>query len=104
MEGPDALALLDDLGVNSFTTFEPGKAKQFVPVTPDGYVIGDVILFYLAEDRFNLVGRAPVIEWVEYHAETGRPRRRGRARRAHRAAHRRARAATTASRSRARTR
>ena len=37
-----------------------------MPVTPDGYVIGDVILFYLEENRFNLVGRAPVIEWIEY--------------------------------------
>ena len=28
------------------------------PCTPDGYVIGDVILFHLAENQFNLVGRA----------------------------------------------
>ena len=70
VEGPDALALLTSLGVNSFATFEPGKAKQFVPCTPDGYVIGDVILFGLAENRYNLVGRAPVLNWVTYHAET----------------------------------
>jgi glycine cleavage system aminomethyltransferase T len=70
VEGPDALALLTSLGVNSFATFEPGKAKQFVPCTPDGYVIGDVILFALAADRYNLVGRAPVLNWVTYHAET----------------------------------
>ncbi len=36
---------------------------------PDGYVIGDVILFYLAENEFSLVGRAPAIEWVEFHAQ-----------------------------------
>jgi syringate O-demethylase len=71
VEGPDALTLLSGLAVNSFATFEPGKAKQFVPCTPDGYVIGDVILFGLAEDRFNLVGRAPALNWVTYHAETG---------------------------------
>jgi glycine cleavage system aminomethyltransferase T len=71
VEGPDALELLSRLGVNSFATFEPGKAKQFVPCTPDGYVIGDVILFGLGPDRFNLVGRAPVLNWVTYHAETG---------------------------------
>jgi glycine cleavage system aminomethyltransferase T len=70
VEGPDALALLTSLGVNSFATFEPGKAKQLVPCTPDGYVIGDVILFALAADRYNLVGRAPVLNWVSYHAET----------------------------------
>jgi len=69
--GPDAQALLTYLGVNSFTNFDVDRAKQFVPVTPDGYVIGDVILFHLAPDRFNLVGRAPVLNWVTYHAETG---------------------------------
>lgn len=69
--GPDALKMLNYLGINSFKGFEIDKAKQFVPCTPEGYVIGDVILFYLAENTFNLVGRAPVIEWVEYHAATG---------------------------------
>jgi glycine cleavage system aminomethyltransferase T len=71
VEGPDALRLLSSLGVNSFANFAPGKAKQFVPVTPDGYVIGDVILFGLDDDRYNLVGRAPVLNWVTYHAQTG---------------------------------
>src|SRR6185312_10646270 len=59
------------LGVNSFENFAVNKAKQFVPVTPDGYVIGDVILFHLAEDEFNMVGRAPVLNWVTFHAQTG---------------------------------
>jgi glycine cleavage system aminomethyltransferase T len=71
MEGPDALRLLSDLGVNSFKGFEPNKAKQFVPCNYDGYVIGDVILFYLDKDRFNLVGRPSVHNWVTYHCETG---------------------------------
>lgn len=71
VEGPDAFAMLNHLGVNSLKNFVPDQAKQFVPVTPEGYVIGDVILFYLDENKFNLVGRAPVIEWVEYHAATG---------------------------------
>ena len=71
IQGPDAFALLNHLGVNSFKGFTVDKAKQWVPVTPDGYVIGDGILFYLAENSFNLVGRAPCIEWVEYHAATG---------------------------------
>lgn len=71
VEGPDAFKMLNYLGVNSFKGFTVDKAKQFVPCTPEGYVIGDVILFYLGENHFNLVGRAPVIEWVEYHAATG---------------------------------
>ena len=69
--GPDAMKLLSRLGVNTFNNFDVDKAKQFVPCTPDGYVIGDVILFHLAETEFNLVGRAPVLNWVTYHAETG---------------------------------
>jgi len=71
VEGPDAFAMLNYLGINSFKGFVVDKAKQFVPVTAEGYVIGDVILFYLDENKFNLVGRAPVIEWVEFHAATG---------------------------------
>ena len=71
VSGPDAMKLLSSLGVNTFEGFVPGKAKQFVPCTPEGYVIGDVILFALDENDFNLVGRAPVLNWVTYHAETG---------------------------------
>jgi syringate O-demethylase len=71
VEGPDALKLLTYLGINSFKNFTVNKAKQFIPCSPDGYVIGDVILFYLAENRFNLVGRAPTLNWIQYHAETG---------------------------------
>ena len=71
VEGPDALKLVSSLAVNSFATFEPGKAKQFVPCTPDGYVIGDVILFGLTDEKVNLVGRAPALNWVTYHAQTG---------------------------------
>ena len=71
VEGPDALKLLSDLGVNSFKGFEPNKAKQFVPCNYDGYVIGDVVLFYLDRNLFNLVGRPSVHNWVQYHCETG---------------------------------
>lgn len=71
VEGPDALKLLSYLGINSFKNFAVDKAKQFVPCSPDGYVIGDVILFYLAENEFNLVGRAPTLSWIQYHATVG---------------------------------
>jgi syringate O-demethylase len=72
VQGPDALRLLSDMGINSFKGFEPGRAKQFVPCNYDGYVIGDVILFYLDKELFNLVGRPSVHNWVQYQAETGR--------------------------------
>jgi glycine cleavage system aminomethyltransferase T len=71
VEGPDALKLLTHLGVNSMANFAVDKAKQFVPCSYDGYVIGDVILFYLAENQFNLVGRIPVLNWIRFHAATG---------------------------------
>ena len=71
MGGPDALKVLSMLGVNSFNNFGPSKAKQFVACNYDGYVIGDVILFHLEPNRFNLVGRPSVHNWVQYHCETG---------------------------------
>ena len=71
VEGPDALKVLSMLGVNSFKNFGPSKAKQFVACNYDGYVIGDVILFHLEQNRFNLVGRPSVHNWVQYHCETG---------------------------------
>ncbi len=69
--GPDAERLLSDLAVNSFNGFVVDKAKHFVPCTPEGFVIGDVILFALAESSYNLVGRAPALNWITFHAETG---------------------------------
>ena len=41
VEGPDALKLLSYLGINSFANFAVNKAKQFVPCSYDGHVIGD---------------------------------------------------------------
>jgi vanillate/3-O-methylgallate O-demethylase len=71
VSGPDALKVLSDLGVNSFTRFQVGQAKQIVACNPRGQVIGDAILFYLADQSFNIVGRPPVANWVQYHVETG---------------------------------
>jgi glycine cleavage system aminomethyltransferase T len=71
VEGPDAPKVLERLGVNTFKGFGPEKAKQFVACNYDGYVIGDVVLFHLEQNRFNLVGRPSVHNWVQYHCETG---------------------------------
>lgn len=71
VQGPDAANLLSYLAINSFADFAVDKAKHFVPCSHDGHVIGDVICFRLAEDRFNLVGRVPTVNWVQFHAETG---------------------------------
>jgi vanillate/3-O-methylgallate O-demethylase len=71
VKGPDAFKLLSHLATNSFANFAPNRAKQFAPCGYDGCVIGDVIMFYLGENEFNLVGRAPTINWVQFHAQTG---------------------------------
>jgi vanillate/3-O-methylgallate O-demethylase len=71
IEGPDAIKLVSALGVNSFETFQAGKAKQFVACNSAGYVIGDGILFFLDENKLRLVGRPSAHNWVQYHAETG---------------------------------
>jgi vanillate/3-O-methylgallate O-demethylase len=71
VRGPDALKMLEHLTINSFKGFAPNKAKQMVPCTYDGYVIGDGILFYLADEEFVFVGRAPSANWIQFHGETG---------------------------------
>lgn len=71
VKGPDAFKLLSYLTINTFNNFTPNKAKQFVPCSYDGYVIGDGILFYLAENEFNFVGRVPTVNWIQFNAETG---------------------------------
>ena len=71
LDGPDALQLLSDLAINSFKNFKVNQAKQFVACNHNGYVIGDAILFYLDENKFNLVGRPPALNWVHYNLEAG---------------------------------
>ena len=71
LKGADALKLCSYSTINSFNGFTPGKAKQMVPVSHDGYVIGDGILFYLGTDELVFVGRVPTVNWIQFHAETG---------------------------------
>jgi vanillate/3-O-methylgallate O-demethylase len=69
--GPDALKMVSDTAINSVANFPVNMAKQYVPTTPAGHVIGDGILFHLDEEEFVWVGRAPVANWLKYQAETG---------------------------------
>jgi vanillate/3-O-methylgallate O-demethylase len=71
VRGPDALKLCSYLTINSFNGFTPNRAKQMVSVGHDGNVIGDGILFYLAENELLFVGRTPTVNWIQFHAETG---------------------------------
>jgi vanillate/3-O-methylgallate O-demethylase len=69
LTGPDVVALVASLSINSYATFAPGAAKQFVAVSPEGHVIGDAILYYLAEGELLLVGNPATTDWVQYNAE-----------------------------------
>jgi vanillate/3-O-methylgallate O-demethylase len=71
IEGPDAVKLISHLTINSFKSFPVNRAKQFVPCGYDGFVIGDGIIFHLAENAVSFVGRAPAANWIEFHARTG---------------------------------
>ena len=71
VEGPDAEVFLSYVGINGFTNFDLNRAKHFVPVTPAGHVIGDMIIFRERIDKFILVGRAPTANWVRFQAAYG---------------------------------
>lgn len=72
VEGPDAERFLEHVGINSFANFDLNRAKHFVPVTPAGHVIGDMIIFRERADKFILVGRAPTANWVRFQAAVGK--------------------------------
>jgi vanillate/3-O-methylgallate O-demethylase len=69
--GPDALKLMSHCTINTFSNFAVNKAKQMVPVSYEGNVIGDGILFYEDTGELIFVGRAPTVNWLHFQAETG---------------------------------
>ena len=71
VRGKDAVKLYERLGVNTFKTFAPGAAKQFLTCSPEGYVIQDGILYYLEDEHLLLVGNPAAIDWVQFNAERG---------------------------------
>jgi vanillate/3-O-methylgallate O-demethylase len=71
MRGPGAIELISATGINSVANFPVNMAKQFVPCTPAGHVIGDGILFHLDDEEYVWVGRTPVANWLTYQAQAG---------------------------------
>ncbi len=71
LKGSDAIKLIEKTAINSVENFPVDKAKQYVPTTEAGHVIGDGILFREAEDEYVYVGRAPASNWLTYHGQTG---------------------------------
>jgi vanillate/3-O-methylgallate O-demethylase len=72
ISGPDALKVFADIGTNNFSRFQPNIAKQLVCCNHEGYLIGDGILFYLADNEFDFVSPSPtLVDWVHYNALKG---------------------------------
>lgn len=72
VEGPDALAVNSHLGVNHFDDMEPPSARQHPVANPDGYMIGDPVLFCLGEESVVVTGnRGLAQKWIQYNVETG---------------------------------
>lgn len=71
LSGSDAIKLISDTAVNSVANFPVDKAKQYVPTSSTGGVVGDGILFREGEDEYVYVGRAPAANWLLFHGETG---------------------------------
>lgn len=71
LRGKDAVALMSHLCVNNFSTFGVDRSRHTVVCSPDGYVIGDGILYCLAPEELVLVGRQAGHNWVRYNAQVG---------------------------------
>lgn len=67
IRGKDAKRLLMECSANDFENFEIGQAKQFVPVTEEGYLITDGILLREGDEAFTLSGVPSSQNWVKYH-------------------------------------
>lgn len=72
VEGRDAIRLLSDFGINSFASFGPMQAKQYVVCNSDGYYIGDAILTCEEAGRICLVGKSAALHWIRFQLERGR--------------------------------
>ena len=72
VQGPQAEEFLSFHGLNSFANFGTGRAKRYVPITPNGHAVGDHIIFREHQDKFVLVGRDPTSNWLLFAAAHGR--------------------------------
>jgi vanillate/3-O-methylgallate O-demethylase len=69
IEGPDATRMLRDLSANNYAKFAVNQAKQFVPVTEEGLLVGDGILLRRGENAYTLTGRPTAQMWITFHAQ-----------------------------------
>jgi len=69
LAGPDALALLEDLSINSFADYSIGQGKHLVQCNADGYVIADGVIVRDDDERFVLHGVPGY--WTAFNADRG---------------------------------
>lgn len=73
IRGSEAVEFLERIAVNNFAKIrdgDPPQAINLVLCNPEGYIIGDQILFYLDEDEFSSVGSVWANNWLRFCAET----------------------------------
>jgi vanillate/3-O-methylgallate O-demethylase len=70
IRGRDAFRLVSETAVTS-ANFPVNTAKQYIPLTPAGHVIGDGIVHREADNDLIYVGRSPAANWLLFQAETG---------------------------------
>lgn len=71
VEGPDTIRLLSEVGVNNFRNYGRNRGKQIICCNRDGFLIGDMILFGLEDNKVNIVGRPAVANWIQFQIEQG---------------------------------
>ncbi len=71
IDGPDATRMLSDLTANNYERFAVNQAKQLIPVTEEGLIVGDAILMRRAKNSYVVTGRPTPQNWLIYHAQQG---------------------------------
>ncbi len=74
IQGRDAMAFLDRIYMNGFSTLAVGKGRYGLMLREDGFLFDDGVTTRLAENRFHMTtttANAPrVHEWLEKHLQT----------------------------------
>jgi glycine cleavage system aminomethyltransferase T len=69
LHGAHTIEFVARVAVNKFDPFPVRKAKQIVAASPDGYLVGDAILFHEDQGFLRVVGAPFVLDWLQYHCE-----------------------------------
>ena len=69
LRGTQVIDFLSGVAINKFSPFPVRRAKQVVVAGPDGYLVGDAILFHEEPDFLRIVGAPFALDWILYHAQ-----------------------------------